>query len=70
MNIVLKLKEMKWQEVNFLLDHYLAMSPGMMMIRLKELIRLNHHLDYRQNGLQKTVKEDAEMLGYTVVDPP
>ena len=36
-----------------LLDHYLAMSPGMMMMQLMELIQLSHHLDYQQNGLLK-----------------
>ena len=41
-----------------------------MMIQSKESIQLNHHLDCLQNGLQKHVKEDAEILGYTVVDPP
>ena len=49
----LKIKGNEMARENLLLDHYLAMSPGMMMIPLKGLIRLNHPLGYQLNGLQK-----------------
>ena len=49
----IKIKGNEMARGEFLLDHYLAMSPGMMMIQLRELIRLNLHLVFQQNGLQK-----------------
>ena len=69
MNIVLKLKEMKWQEENYYLDHYLAMSPGD-DDSIEGIDTIEPSFGLPAKWITESVKEEAEMLGYTVVDPP
>ena len=52
-----------------LLDHYLAMSPGD-DDSIEGIDTIEPSFGLPAKWITEQVKEDAEMLGYTVVDPP
>jgi len=52
-----------------LLDHFLAMSPGEDN-SIDGIDTIEPSFGLPAKWITETVKEDAEMLGYTVVDPP
>ena len=60
---------MKWQEENYYLDHYLAMSPGD-DDSIEGIDTIEPSFGLPAKWITESVKEEAEILGYTVVDPP
>ena len=66
----LKIKGNEVAKGELLLDHYLAMTPDLDDDSIEGIDTLEPALDYLLNGLSEDKKDEAEMLGYTVVDPP
>ena len=60
---------MKWRK-GLLLDHYLAISPGMDDELIEGIDTLEPAFKMPAKWISESVKEQAEMFGYTVVDPP
>lgn len=53
-----------------LLDHYLAMAPGMDDDSIEGIDTIEPSFGLPAKWITEDTKEYAEMLGYTVVDPP
>lgn len=53
-----------------LLDHYLAMSPGMDDDEIEGIDTLEPAFGLPAKWISEDVKDEAELLGYTIVDPP
>ncbi|MGN1400540.1 MAG: flagellar biosynthesis protein FlhA [Bacillus sp. (in: firmicutes)] len=67
----LKIKGNEMAKGELLLDHYLAMSPGSEDDALIEGIdTIEPSFGLPAKWISEEMKEQAEMLGYTVVDPP
>ncbi|ASS99926.1 flagellar biosynthesis protein FlhA [Geobacillus thermocatenulatus] len=65
--------KVKGEEVargELLLDHYLAMSPGVDDDSIDGIDIIEPAFGLPAKWISETVKDRAEMLGYTVVDPP
>ncbi|QOR85341.1 flagellar biosynthesis protein FlhA [Geobacillus stearothermophilus] len=65
--------KVKGEEVargELLLDHYLAMSPGVDDDSIDGIDTIEPAFGLPAKWISETVKDRAEMLGYTVVDPP
>ncbi|KJE27229.1 flagellar biosynthesis protein FlhA [Geobacillus kaustophilus] len=65
--------KVKGEEVargELLLDHYLAMSPGVDDDSIDGIDTIEPAFGLSAKWISETVKDRAEMLGYTVVDPP
>ncbi|MEW5321125.1 flagellar biosynthesis protein FlhA [Geobacillus thermoleovorans] len=65
--------KVKGEEVargELLLDHYLAMSPGGDDGSIDGIDTIEPAFGLPAKWISETVKDRAEMLGYTVVDPP
>ncbi|KZM54696.1 EscV/YscV/HrcV family type III secretion system export apparatus protein [Geobacillus stearothermophilus] len=65
--------KIKGEEVargELLLDHYLAMSPGIDDGSVEGIDTVEPAFGLPAKWISETVKDRAEMLGYTVVDPP
>ena len=69
MSIELKLKGSELARGELLLDHYLAMSPGG-DDSIEGIDTIEPSFGLPAKWITETVKEDAEILGFTVVDPP
>ena len=65
----IKIKGNEMARGELLLDHYLAMSPGDDN-SIKGIDTIEPSFGLPAKWITEPVKEDAEMLGYTVVDPP
>ncbi|WP_088005942.1 flagellar biosynthesis protein FlhA [Indiicoccus explosivorum] len=65
----LKIKGNEMARGELLLDHYLAMSPGE-DDSIEGIDTTEPSFGLPAKWITERVKEDAEMLGYTVVDPP
>ncbi|AGT31553.1 flagellar biosynthesis protein FlhA [Geobacillus genomosp. 3] len=65
--------KMKGEEVargELLLDHYLAMSPGIDDGSVEGIDTVEPAFGLPAKWISEAMKDRAEMLGYTVVDPP
>jgi len=65
----IKIKGNEMARGELLLDHFLAMSPGDDH-SIDGIDTIEPSFGLPAKWITETVKEDAEMLGYTVVDPP
>ncbi|MFX3674089.1 MAG: flagellar biosynthesis protein FlhA [Paenisporosarcina sp.] len=65
----IKIKGNEMARGELLLDHYLAMSPGD-DDTIEGIDTIEPSFGLPAKWITDQVKEDAEMLGYTVVDPP
>jgi len=65
----IKIKGNELARGELLLDHYLAMSPGD-DDTIEGIDTIEPSFGLPAKWITENVKEDAEMLGYTVVDPP
>ncbi|GMB08443.1 flagellar biosynthesis protein FlhA [Thermolongibacillus altinsuensis] len=66
----LKIKGNEVARGELLLDHYLAMSPGMDDDSIEGIDTIEPAFGLPAKWITEEMKEKAEMLGYTVVDPP
>lgn len=66
----LKIKGHEVAKGELLLDHYLAMSPGIEDDSIEGIDTVEPAFGLPAKWVTEDVKEQAEMLGYTVVDPP
>ncbi|BFJ01701.1 flagellar biosynthesis protein FlhA [Priestia sp. Y58] len=66
----LKIKGNEVAKGEILLDHYLAISPGMDDDLIEGIDTLEPAFKMPAKWISESVKEQAEMFGYTVVDPP
>ncbi|WP_406866531.1 flagellar biosynthesis protein FlhA [Priestia megaterium] len=66
----LKIKGNEVARGELLLDHYLAISPGMDDDLIEGIDTLEPAFKMPAKWISESVKEKAEMFGYTVVDPP
>ncbi|MCD5322700.1 MULTISPECIES: flagellar biosynthesis protein FlhA [Pontibacillus] len=66
----LKIKGNEVAKGELLLDHYLAMSPGVEEDSVEGIDTQEPAFGLPAKWIAEEVKEDAEMFGYTVVDPP
>ena len=53
-----------------LLDHYLAMSPGTEDDSISGIETIEPSFGLPAKWITEDMKEEAEIFGYTVVDPP
>ncbi|MHA6258725.1 flagellar biosynthesis protein FlhA [Sporosarcina sp. CAU 1771] len=65
----IKIKGSEMARGELLLDHYLAMSPGG-DDSIEGIDTIEPSFGLPAKWISEDVKEDAEILGYTVVDPP
>ncbi|KGP74004.1 flagellar biosynthesis protein FlhA [Pontibacillus yanchengensis] len=66
----LKVKGNEVAKGELLLDHYLAMSPGVEDDAVEGIDTQEPAFGLPAKWITEETKEDAEMFGYTVVDPP
>lgn len=66
----LKIKGNEVAKGELLLDHYLAMSPGVEDESVEGIDTQEPAFGLPAKWIAEETKEDAEMFGYTVVDPP
>jgi len=66
----LKIKGSEITRGHILLDHYLVMSPGEDDPSIKGVDTIEPAFGLPAKWIGEDMKEQAEMLGYTVVDPP
>jgi flagellar biosynthesis protein FlhA len=66
----LKIKGNEMAHGELLLDHYLAMSPGTDDDAIMGIDTIEPSFGLPAKWITEDTKEEAEILGYTVVDPP
>jgi flagellar biosynthesis protein FlhA len=66
----LKIKGNEMARGELLLDHYLAMSPGIDDDSIEGIDTIEPAFGLPAKWITEEMKEQAEILGYTVVDPP
>jgi flagellar biosynthesis protein FlhA len=66
---IIKLKGVEIAKGELLLDHYLAMNPGQAEFDIDGIETLEPAFGLPAIWIQEQERENAEMLGYTVVDP-
>ncbi|MGD6958657.1 flagellar biosynthesis protein FlhA [Rossellomorea aquimaris] len=66
----LKIKGNEMARGELLLDHYLAMSPGVEDDSIKGIDTIEPSFGLPAKWISEEMKEQAEIFGYTVVDPP
>lgn len=66
----LKIKGNEMARGELLLDHYLAMSPGADDDSIYGIDTIEPSFGLPAKWITEDMKEEAEILGYTVVDPP
>ena len=66
----LKIKGSEVAKGEILLDHYLAMSPGVEEGTIEGIDTIEPSFGLPAKWISESVKDEAEMYGYTVVDPP
>ncbi|KSU89652.1 EscV/YscV/HrcV family type III secretion system export apparatus protein [Bacillus sp. VT 712] len=66
----LKIKGNEMARGDLLLDHYLAISPGMGDDMIEGIDTIEPAFQMPAKWINEATKEQAEMFGYTVVDPP
>ena len=70
MSISSKLKAIRLHAANYLLNHYLAMSPGIDDDSIAGIETTEPAFGLPAIWIDEVTKERAELSGYTVVDPP
>ncbi|MCA1053528.1 flagellar biosynthesis protein FlhA [Rossellomorea aquimaris] len=66
----LKIKGNEMARGELLLDHYLAMSPGVEDESIEGIDTIEPSFGLPAKWISEDMKEQAEIFGYTVVDPP
>ncbi|WP_299740883.1 flagellar biosynthesis protein FlhA [Rossellomorea sp. y25] len=66
----LKIKGNEMARGELLLDHYLAMSPGVEDDSIEGIDTIEPSFGLPAKWISEDMKEQAEIFGYTVVDPP
>ncbi len=66
----LKIKGNEFARGELLLDHYLAMSPGVEDESIEGIDTIEPSFGLPAKWISEEMKDRAEMFGYTVVDPP
>ncbi|OZI11548.1 flagellar biosynthesis protein FlhA [Bacillaceae bacterium SAS-127] len=66
----IKVKGSVMAQGDLLLDHYLAMSPGEDDAAIEGIDTIEPSFGLPAKWITEEMKEQAEILGYTVVDPP
>ncbi|HZG71863.1 MAG TPA: FHIPEP family type III secretion protein, partial [Chondromyces sp.] len=66
----IKIKGNEMARGDLLLDHYLAMSPGVDDDMIEGIDTIEPSFGLPAKWITEDVREQAEILGYTVVDPP
>ncbi|MFT4413579.1 flagellar biosynthesis protein FlhA [Fredinandcohnia humi] len=66
----LKIKGNEMARGELLLDHYLAMSPGFDEDSIEGIDTIEPSFGLPAKWISEDMKDQAEMFGYTVVDPP
>ncbi|WP_044337386.1 flagellar biosynthesis protein FlhA [Rossellomorea aquimaris] len=66
----LKIKGNELARGELLLDHYLAMSPGVEDDSIEGIDTIEPSFGLPAKWISEEMKEQAEIFGYTVVDPP
>jgi flagellar biosynthesis protein FlhA len=66
----LKIKGNEVARGELLLDHYLAMSPGIEDDTIEGIDTVEPAFGLPAKWISENMKDQAELLGYTVVDPP
>ncbi|MCP3739110.1 flagellar biosynthesis protein FlhA [Rossellomorea sp. BNER] len=66
----LKIKGNEMAKGELLLDHYLAMSPGVEEDSIEGIDTIEPSFGLPAKWIGEDMKEQAEIFGYTVVDPP
>ncbi|MGE6753096.1 flagellar biosynthesis protein FlhA [Rossellomorea sp. NPDC071047] len=66
----LKIKGNEMARGELLLDHYLAMSPGVEDDSIEGIDTIEPSFGLPAKWISEETKEQAEIFGYTVVDPP
>ncbi|URM31697.1 flagellar biosynthesis protein FlhA [Cytobacillus firmus] len=66
----LKIKGSEMARGELLLDHYLAMSPGIDDDSIEGIDTIEPSFGLPAKWITEEMKEQAEIFGYTVVDPP
>ncbi|PFG06700.1 flagellar biosynthesis protein FlhA [Bacillus sp. es.034] len=66
----LKIKGNEMARGELLLDHYLAMSPGVEDDSIEGIDTIEPSFGLPAKWIAEDMKEQAEIFGYTVVDPP
>lgn len=66
----LKIKGSEMARGELLLDHYLAMSPGIDDDSIEGIDTVEPSFGLPAKWITEEIKEQAEIFGYTVVDPP
>ncbi|KAF0820388.1 Flagellar biosynthesis protein FlhA [Bacillus sp. ZZV12-4809] len=66
----LKIKGNEMARGELLLDHYLAMSPGIEDVSIEGIDTIEPSFGLPAKWITEEMKEQAEIFGYTVVDPP
>ncbi|WP_071459459.1 flagellar biosynthesis protein FlhA [Bacillus massilinigeriensis] len=66
----LKIKGNEIARGQLLLDHYLAMSPGVEDDAIEGIDTVEPSFGLKAKWIAEGMKEQAEIFGYTVVDPP
>ncbi|MGN7174944.1 flagellar biosynthesis protein FlhA [Paenibacillus sp. FSL R5-0490] len=66
----LKIKGNEMARGELLLDHYLAMSPGIEDDSIEGIDTIEPSFGLPAKWITEEMKEQAEIFGYTVVDPP
>lgn len=66
---VIKLKGIEIAKGELLLDHYLAMNPGTVFEEIIGIETIEPAFGLPALWIQEAKREDAELAGYTVVDP-
>lgn len=67
---IIKIKGVEAARGELYLDHYLAMNPGMVEEEIGGIKTVEPAFGLPAIWITKSEKDRAEMLGYTVVDPP
>lgn len=67
---VIKIKGNRVAAGNILLDHYLAMSPGVDDEAVEGIATIEPAFGMPALWVNEDMKEEAEMAGYAIVDPP
>lgn len=66
----LKIKGNEAAKGEIMLDHYLAMAPGMDNDSIEGIDTIEPSFGLPAKWISEHLKEQAELAGYTVVDPP
>lgn len=67
---IIKIKGIEVAKGEIMFDHYMAMNPGTADIELEGIKTIEPAFGLPAVWITEDQKERAEMLGYTVVDPP